>query len=109
MGVVNGANSFISILSVLANGNYANHSVNIKNLLEYNKSYADSVATNEFYFLDTSRSANKNRFTRRNVTDRQDGAMIYGNMNKESYWSCQEEKVQNFRLFFKTEQRSFEG
>ena len=47
MGIVNGANSFISRLSVLANGkelyqcNYANHSVNIKNLLEYNKSYAD--------------------------------------------------------------------
>ena len=80
MGIVNGANSFISRLSVLANGkelyqcNYANNSVNIKNLLEYNKSYADSVATNEFYFLDTSTSANKNRFTRRNVTHRQDGA-----------------------------------
>ena len=58
--------------------------MNIKNLLEHNKSYADSVATNEFYFLDTSRSANKNRFTRKNVTHRQDGAMIYGNMNKEA-------------------------
>ena len=80
MGIVNGANSFISRLSVLANGkelyqcNYANHSVNIKNLLEYNKSYADSVATNEFYFLDTSTSANKNRFTRRNVTNRRNAA-----------------------------------
>ena len=80
MGIVNGANSFISRLSVLANGkelyqcNYANHCVNIKNLLEYNKSYADSVATNEFYYLDTSTSANKNKFTRRNVTHRQDGA-----------------------------------
>ena len=80
MGIVNGANSFISRLSVLANGkelyqcNYANHSVNIKNLLEYNKSYADSVATNEFYFLDSSTSANKNRFTRRRVTHRQNQA-----------------------------------
>ena len=80
MGIVNGANSFISRLSVLANGkelyqcNYANHSVNIKNLLEYNKSYADSVATNEFYFLDTSTSANKNRFTRRNVSHRRNTA-----------------------------------
>ena len=79
MGIVNGANSFISRLSVLVNGkelyqcNYANHCVNIKNLLEYNKSYADSVATNEFYFLDTSTSANKNRFTRRSVTHGQDG------------------------------------
>ena len=80
MGIVNGANSFISRLSVLANGkelyqcNYANLSVNIKNLLEYNKSYADSVATNEFYFLDTSTSANKNRFIRRDVEHRQNAA-----------------------------------
>ena len=80
MGIVNGANSFISRLSVLANGkelyqcNYANHCVNIKNLLQYNKSYADSVATNEFYFLDTSKNANKNRFIRRQVTHRQNEA-----------------------------------
>ena len=80
MGIVNGANSFISRLSVLANAkelyqcNYANHSVNIKHLLEYNKSYADSVATNEFYFLDTSKSANKNRFLRREVTHRRNEA-----------------------------------
>ena len=80
MGIVNGANSFISRLSVIANGkelyqcNYANHSVNIKNLLEYNKSYADSVATNEFYFLDTSRNANKDIFTKRNVTHRRNAA-----------------------------------
>ena len=80
MGIVNGANSFISRISVLANGkelyqcNYANHSVNIKNLLEYNKSYADSVATNEFYYLDTSRSANKNRFIRKEVTHRRNTA-----------------------------------
>ena len=80
MGIVNGANSFISRLSVLANGkelyqcNYANHSVNIKNLLEYNKTYAESVATNEFYYLDTSTSANKNRFIKRQVTHRQNAA-----------------------------------
>ena len=80
MGIVNGANSFISRLSVLANGkelyqcNYANHSVNIKNLLEYNKSYADSVATNEFYFFDTFRNANKNRFLRKNVSHRGNSA-----------------------------------
>ena len=62
-GIVNGSNSFIEKLSILANGrevyscNYANHVVNIKNLLEYNPSYAESVATNEFYYLDTSRAA----------------------------------------------------
>ena len=32
------------------------------------------MATNEFYFLDTSRSANKNRFTRRDVTHRKNAA-----------------------------------
>lgn len=83
-GIVNGANSFIKKISVLANGkelyqcNYANHSVNIKNLLEYNKAYVDSIATNEFYFLDTSKSADKNRFTRREVEHRKNTA---GNAN----------------------------
>ena len=62
--------------------NYANHSVNIKNLLEYNKSYADSVAANEFYFLDTSKSADKNRFNRRKVEHRHNAA---GTADAESY------------------------
>ena len=57
-GVVNGSNSLIKKLSVTANGrqvydcDYANHCVNIKNLLEYNPSFAKSVGTNEFYFPD---------------------------------------------------------
>ena len=64
IGIVNGSNSLIEKLSILANGrdvyscNYANHVVNIKNLLEYNPSYVDSVATNEFYYLDKTRNAN---------------------------------------------------
>ena len=68
MGIVNGSNSFIEKLSILANGrdvyscNYANHVVNIKNLLEYNPSYVNSVRTNEFYYLDTSRNANRAEF-----------------------------------------------
>ena len=72
-GIVNGSNSFIEKLSILANGrevyscNYANHVVNIKNLLEYNPSYAQSVATNEFYFLDTSRHAEETEFTINNT------------------------------------------
>ena len=67
-------------LSILANGrdvyscNYANHVVNIKNLLEYNPSYAESVATNEFYYLDTSRHAEKNKDTKRQVTHRRNEA-----------------------------------
>ena len=54
MGIVNGSSSLIEKLTILANGrdvyscNYANHVVNIKNLLEYNPSYVESVATNEF-------------------------------------------------------------
>ena len=79
-GIVNGSNSLIEKLSILANGrdvyscNYANHVVNIKNLLEYNPSYVESVATNEFYYLDTSRSAEKNKFTKRQVTHRRNAA-----------------------------------
>ncbi|CAH3034786.1 unnamed protein product, partial [Porites lobata] len=80
MGIVNGSSSLIEKLSILANGrdvyscNYANHVVNIKNLLEYNPSYIDSVATNEFYYLDTSRHAERQKFTSRNVTHRRNAA-----------------------------------
>ena len=62
-GIVNGSNSFIKKLTILANGkevyscNEANHVANIKNLLEYNSSYTKSIGTKEFYYTDTSRSA----------------------------------------------------
>ena len=36
-------------------------------MFEYNPSYANSVATNEFYFIDTSSHANKFRFLTRQV------------------------------------------
>ena len=73
MGIVNGSSSLIEKLTILANGrdvyscNYANHVVNIKNLLEYNPSYAKSVATNEFYYLDTTRNADRLEFTINNT------------------------------------------
>ena len=80
MGIVNGSSSLIEKLTILANGrdvyscNYANHVVNIKNLLEYNPSYVKSVATNEFYYLDTTRHAERQKFTSRRVTHRQNAA-----------------------------------
>ena len=73
MGIVNGSSSPIEKLTILANGrdvyscNYANHVVNIKNLLEYNPSYVKSVATNEFYYLDTTRHADRTEFTINNT------------------------------------------
>ena len=48
--------------------------MNIKNLLEYNPSYAKSVGTNEFYFLDTSRHADVNKYTKRQATHRRNAA-----------------------------------
>ena len=36
-------------------------------MLEYNPSYVDSVGTNEFYYLDTSRNANRVKYTLRQV------------------------------------------
>ena len=72
-GIVNGSNTLIKKLSITANGrqvyncDYANHCVNIKNLLEYNPSYAKSVGTNEFYFPDTSRHADEIKYTKRRV------------------------------------------
>ena len=42
--------------------NDANHEVNIKNLLEYSPSYAEKTASNEFFFLDTSRNPEEREF-----------------------------------------------
>ena len=73
IGTVNGSNSLIKKIQVRAEGrevydcDYANHCVNIKNLLEYNPSYAKSVGTNEFYFPDTSRHANGSKYVTRYV------------------------------------------
>ena len=80
IGTVNGSNSLIKKIQVRAEGrevydcDYANHCVNIKNLLEYNPSYAKSVGTNEFYFPDTSRHAESKKYTRRRVTHRRNAA-----------------------------------
>ena len=73
IGTVNGSNTLIKKIKVSAEGrevydcDYANHCVNIKNLLEYNPSYARSVGTNEFYFLDTSRQAKRSKYVTRFV------------------------------------------
>ena len=62
-GIVNSIHSLIKNFDIKLNGkkvydcNDANHSVNIKNLLEYSPSYASSTGTNEFYHLDTFRAA----------------------------------------------------
>ena len=62
-GIVNSIHSFIKNFDIKLNGkkvydcNDANHCVNIKSLLEYSPSYAQSTATNEFFHLDTSRAA----------------------------------------------------
>ena len=80
IGTVNGSNTLIKKIQVRAEGrevydcDYANHCVNIKNLLEYNPSYAKSVGTNEYYFPDTSRHAESKKFTRREVTHRRSAA-----------------------------------
>ena len=79
-GMVNGSNTSIKRLNVTANGrqvydcDYANHCVNIKNLLEYNPSYAKSVGTNEFFFTDTSRNGEEEKYTKRQVTHRRNAA-----------------------------------
>ena len=57
IGTVNGLNSLIKKIQVRAevrevyDSDYANHCANIKNLLEYNRSYAKSVGTNQYIFL----------------------------------------------------------
>ena len=67
-GIVNGSYSFLKHFDIKVNGkkvydcNDANHAVNIKNLLEYSPSYANKTASNEFFFLDTSRNAEEREF-----------------------------------------------
>ena len=58
-GIVNGSHALINNFKVNLNGkkvydcNDANHVVNIKNLLEYSPIYAETTATNKFFYLDT--------------------------------------------------------
>ena len=67
-GIVNGSYSFLKHFDIKLNGkkvydcNDANHAVNIKNLLEYCPSYAEKTASNEFFYLDTSISAEEREF-----------------------------------------------
>ena len=73
IGTVNGSSTLIKKIQFRAEGrevydcDYANHCVNIKNLLEYNPSYAKSVGTNEFYYPDTSRSADGEKYVKLQV------------------------------------------
>ena len=66
-GIVNGAHSLIRNLSVTINSkklydcNQANHCVNIKNMLEYSPAYAESLGTNERFYVDTSRHAQEDK------------------------------------------------
>ena len=79
-GIVNGSNTLMKKLSIIANGrevyscNYANHCVKIKNLLEYNESYAKSVGTNEFYFLNTSRHADEIKYKKTQIQHKRNAA-----------------------------------
>ena len=63
MGIVNSASALIKKLNVKMNGidvydcSDANQATNIKNLLEYSQGYSKSQATNEFFYIDTTRSA----------------------------------------------------
>ena len=47
-------------------------------MLEYNPSYVESVATNEFYYLDTTRHAERSKFTKRQVTGRRNAGNTGG-------------------------------
>ena len=72
-GIVNGASSFVKKISFSINGkevyqcNSANHVVNIKNLLEYNPSYAETIGTNELYYFDTTINPNNLKYLSKRV------------------------------------------
>ena len=62
-GIVNSSFALIKKLNVKMNGvdvydcSEANQATNIKNLLEYSQGYSKSQGTNEFFFIDTTRTA----------------------------------------------------
>ena len=72
-GIVNGSYSFLKHFDIKLNGkkvydcNDANHAVNIKNLLEYSPAYAKQTASNEFFYLDTTRHSEETEFTINNT------------------------------------------
>ena len=96
-GIVNGASSFVKKISFSINGkeiyqcNSANHVVNIKNLIEYNTSYAETIASNEFYYLDTTNSPNRNKYLTRQVQ--------HGRNNANTGWTP--------RIFIENENTSY--
>ena len=59
--IVNESYSFFETLKVY-DCNDANHAVNIKNLLDNSPAYAEKTASKEFFYLDTSRSAEEREF-----------------------------------------------
>ena len=67
-GIVNGSYSFLKHFDIKLNGkkvwycNDTNYAVNIKNLLDYSPAYANKTASNEFFFLDTSRNGEEREF-----------------------------------------------
>ena len=96
IGTVNGSNSLIKKIQVRAEGrevydcDYANHCVNIKNLLEYNPSYAKSVGTNEYYFPDTSTHPESAKYATENARNPANNgnvaAVVSDNANYNKGW-----------------------
>ena len=72
-GIVSGADKFIKKIGFSINGrevydcSHANHCTNIINLIDYTPSYTETIATNEFYYLDTYYIPNKNKYLTRQV------------------------------------------
>ena len=60
--------------SVYNNNISANEGANLLTLLNYTKSYADSVGSDQFFYLDTSAAANINLFNARAIETRSDQA-----------------------------------
>ena len=97
IGIINSASSFVKKISFSINAreiyqcNSANHVVNIKNLLKYNPSYAETIGTNEFYYLDTTNSPNRNKYLTRQVQ--------HGRNNANTGWTP--------RIFIENEDPTF--
>ena len=116
-GMVNGSHSFIKKIIVKVNGvpvydcGDANHCVNIKNLLEYNRSYAHSIGANQFYYPDSSNAASSNNNIGFGARKVELGASANVNveipLNRYSFFeSLQEELLPNTKVEIEVELES---
>ena len=116
-GIVNSSFALIKTLNVKMNGvdvydcSEANQVTNIKNILEYSQGYSKSQGTNEFFYIDTTRTAveadNKGFLARKSLLAGNRGVNVEIPLNRYGFFgSLLGELLPNSRIEIKIELES---